>query len=530
MPVSRRAFLAGSAVAAAAAATPAAALGRGTVLAAPGLSLLAVRLDTGLLPELLAGFDVTEHVHDGEVEVVATVADRLRLDALGARYRVVDADLLRTFTAARRREQQLAATAPQTRQSYRTLAEYVADLDRLAAIAPQVVRRFELPTPTHQGRRLQGVVLGTGSGVADGRPTAFLCGLHHAREWPSGELTMMFAEDLVDGFLAGDAECVELLSSLRLIVVPVANPDGFVRSRETLPYQPTVDSAVQLAQEGPYQRKNLRSTTGLPVEPQQGVDTNRNYPYAWGGVGASGSSTSQTYYGPAPGSEPEVVAMTDLLRAEQVLAGISNHTHGRLVLRPWGYTSEPSPDEEVLAELGDAMAAFNGYTSGLWNVALYPGTGIVDDWSYGLLGTLCYTLEHGSAFHAAYGDTVPQQYAANRPAFVTMLRAALDERLHGVLDLTGPEGTVVELSKTVSAPLSKPHAGAMEVAETVVTRLVLPRTGTTAWHVNPSPTAATLLADAEPERYAVTAVRPDGTTSLRTDLLVRRGDRHALEV
>jgi hypothetical protein len=499
------------------------------VVAAPGLSLVSVRMDASLLPRLLAEFDVTEHAHDGWVDVVASPLDRARLDALGAAYRVVEDDLLRLWKAARAREQADAVRAPQERSSYRTLAEYVADLDRLATLAPQLATRFELPTPTHEGRRIQGVVLGTGGGVADGRPTAFLCGLHHAREWPSGELTMMFAEDLVDGFLAGDAESVELLSRLRLIVIPVSNPDGFVRSRETLPYQPLVDSAVSLAQEGPYHRKNLLSQSGLPVEPQQGVDTNRNYPYAWGGVGASSSTTSQTYFGPAPGSEPEVVAMTDLLRAEQVLAGISNHTHGRLVLRPWGYTSEPAPDEDVLAALGDAMAEHNGYTSGLWNVALYPGTGIIDDWSYGLLGTLCYTLEHGSAFHAAYGDTVPAQYELNRPAFVEMLRAALDARLHGVVDISGPAGTVVELAKTAQVPLSRSHEGVMALTDSTATRLVLPGDGTTAWHVNPSPTAATLLAGGEPERYAVTATRPDGTTTT-SSLLVERGGRYALEV
>jgi hypothetical protein len=510
-----------------------------TARTAARTSLVRVHCERSAISALAESFDVTEHVGHGWVEVVAHPGDLLRLDRLGLSYDVTVEDLVGQFTADRLVELQRAEAEPQTRTTYRTLAEYQADMARLVQLAPNLVAPFELPTPTHEGRRLRGIRLGgdVARAATDGRATALICGLHHAREWPSGELTIMFAEDLVDRYLKGEAETVALLDQIQLLIIPVCNPDGFVRSRETIPYQSTVDGLTQLAQEGPYHRKNLRGNlAGLPVEPQQGVDTNRNYPYRWGGVGSSSSSTSQTYSGPAPGSEPEVVAVMDLFRRTQVLTAISNHTHGRLVLRPWGYTNQPAPDEEALAALGDAMAAHNGYRSGLWNVALYPGTGIIDDWSYGLFGTYCYTLEHGSAFHPVYGDNVPQQYHSNRPAFLELLRTALDPAHHGILTGTAPAGTVLTLSKDVASPLSRVSGGSSQVADRCETSMVVGDDGTFTWHVNPSPTATTLLAiedgeasAADREAYTLTVARPGGSTTTQ-QLLVERGRTYELSL
>ena len=542
--LSRRALLKGAGalgVLALSGGSPAAAvegLTSATARRATRTSLVKVRFDRTTINRLTSSFDVTEHVSNGWVEVVAHPGDLARLEAGGFEYRVVTEDLLGQFLSDRLLERQRAEAEPQTRQEYRTLAEHYASLDRLVAIAPGLVAPFELPTPTHQGRKIRGITIGgnVASAATDGRATALMCGLHHAREWPSGELTIMFAEDLVDRYLKGEAETVALLDQLRLIVIPVSNPDGFVRSREAIPYNATVDPLTQYAQEGPYQRKNMRPHLNLPAEPQQGVDINRNYPYAWGGVGASGDFFSQTYHGPAPGSEPEIVALMDVFRSSQILAAISNHTHGRLVLRPWGYTNEPAPDEDLLAALGDAMAGHNNYRSGLWNVALYPGTGIVDDWSYGLHGTLCYTLEHGGSFHPPYGANIPAMYELNRPAYLEMVRAAIDPATHGVITGAAPTGTTLTLTKDAVSPLSKASGGVTEVPDRYETSMVVGPSGTFTWHVNPSPTAATLLAieagDASPadrESYTLTATRPDGTTTTQS-LLVERGQTYRVDV
>ena len=52
-------------------------------------------------------------------------------------------------------------------------------------------------------------------------------GVHHAREWPSGEVNMEFALDLARGY-GSDPRITSLLERVRVIVVPVINPDGFL--------------------------------------------------------------------------------------------------------------------------------------------------------------------------------------------------------------------------------------------------------------------------------------------------------------
>lgn len=491
------------------------------------VALVRVRLDAAFRA-VLHRFDTTEHVHDGWVEVVAWPGDRRRLAEAGATVELVDVDLAASFVSDRLREATLRRERPQERQTYRVLQEYIDDLDRLVELAPDVARRFTLPDATHEGRPIEGVIIGADVAVADtdGRAQAMMCGLHHAREWPSAELTMMFAEMLVEGWLGGDAEITGLLQQLCVFVIPVCNPDGFVRSRETVPYVDElafVEGLTLYAQEGPYHRKNLRDTlgTGLPYEPQQGIDINRNYPYHWGGVGASDVPVQQTYHGESPQSEPEIVALADLFRRTQILTAISNHTSGDLVLRPWGWTAAPPPDEAALAALGDDMAGPMGYTSGSWNQALYPGTGIIDDWMYGTLGTYCYTLEHGSSFHPAYGDNVPGYWQDNRQAHLKMLHAALDTEQHAIITGTAPAGTVLTLAKDCTIPLSNPVGG--EYTEHLEATMVVGDSGAFTWHVNPSPTARTVEEGGEEEPYTLTATHPDGTTS-STTFVVERGD------
>ena len=55
-------------------------------------------------------------------------------------------------------------------------------------------------------------------------------GAHHAREWPSAELPMEFAHDLVRSY-GTDPRITDLLDRGRAIIVPVSNPDGFDASR-----------------------------------------------------------------------------------------------------------------------------------------------------------------------------------------------------------------------------------------------------------------------------------------------------------
>jgi hypothetical protein len=96
-------------------------------------------------------------------------------------------------------------------------------------------------------------------------------GLHHAREWPSGELPIEFAFDLVRNERS-DPRIGALLDRVRVVVVPVVNPDGFTASREAPAdtQDPVASQLAGLVQNGTsYRRKNCRAAgeSGLTQPP-----------------------------------------------------------------------------------------------------------------------------------------------------------------------------------------------------------------------------------------------------------------------
>ena len=193
------------------------------------------RADKALLQTL--GLDLTEHARHDYVEVVLhnlTDLGLLRDSGLGFDVRIADMTR-RTAEINAANEAYAAATLesplPSGRDSYRTLADYNDDIRDLAALRPSIAKRITLPHKSLDGRTVHGIEIGRDVQAAeDGRPTFALLGVHHAREWPSGELAMEFAYDLVENY-GTDARITGLLDRSRVVVVPVVNVDGFHLSR-----------------------------------------------------------------------------------------------------------------------------------------------------------------------------------------------------------------------------------------------------------------------------------------------------------
>ncbi len=91
---------------------------------------------------------------------------------------------------------------PSGRTTYRSYDEVQAELKKLVEDHPDLVRPITIGK-TFQGRDIQGVEIAKDVNAEDGRPTFFLMGEHHAREWPSEEIAMEYATMLANG--AGDA-------------------------------------------------------------------------------------------------------------------------------------------------------------------------------------------------------------------------------------------------------------------------------------------------------------------------------------
>jgi hypothetical protein len=460
------------------------------------------------------GLDLTEHAGPDYVEVVLhNATDVATLVGAGFRYDVQIADLA-LLTAKNNKASKAYADSvtssplPSGQDSYRTLADYEGDMRRLAALYPNLVKRFALPHKTIEGRTVYGVEISAPGEARDARPAMLMMGLHHAREWPSGEHAMEFAFDLVKNY-GSDDRISRLLNQTRVIVVPVVNADGFDKSvRDGLLLDlrelDNGGTASILATPGnAYKRKNCRPLDGVASIPEGlcgtaavpggygiGVDLNRNYGGFWGGAGASAVPLDPTYRGAGPFSEPETQNVRELISADQVTTLITNHTFSNLVLRPPGIASQgETPDEELYASLGAAMAAQNGYTNQhSWQ--LYDTTGSTEDWSYYATGGLGFTFEIGDEFHPPFPAVVDQylgsgQYAGkgNREAYLLALESTADAARHSVVDVAkAPSGATLRLAKEFATPTSS-GASFKDRLESVVT---VPKKGALAWHVNPS--------------------------------------------
>ncbi|MGH3370020.1 MAG: M14 family zinc carboxypeptidase, partial [Nocardioidaceae bacterium] len=389
------------------------------------------------------GLDLTEHAGHDYVEVVLhNSTDVGALREAGLTYDVRIADLNRREAQNNQLNAAYAAATeksplPSGRDAYRTLADYNDDMRSLAAIRPGIAKQFTLPHASLDGRPVNGIEIGRDVRAAeDGRPVFALFGAHHAREWPSAELAMEFAFDLVKNY-GSDQRITSLLDRARVVVVPVVNVDGFHMSR-------TDGGAVDLREVdgggtasilgtpgNAYKRKNCRVVDGQDTPDGScalaatspggfgiGVDLNRNYGGFWGGPGASSTFADPTSRGAGPFSEPEIQNVRELVSSRQVTTMISNHTFSNLVLRPNGVHPDTighdglpvgdAPDEEGLKALGAEMTAANGYAN-IHGWELYDTTGTTEDWSYNATGGYGYTFEIGpNEFHPPFPQVIDE--------------------------------------------------------------------------------------------------------------------------
>ncbi|MCD4795544.1 MAG: carboxypeptidase regulatory-like domain-containing protein, partial [Candidatus Cloacimonetes bacterium] len=220
-------------------------------------------------------------------------------------------------------------------------------------------------------------------------PCVYYMGEHHAREPISLEVTMAILYHILDNY-GVDPTITDNVNNTQIWFVPLVNPNGH---------------KIVTDEDDLWWRKNIRDNDedGM-IDPSygsnypDGVDPNRNYGFEWGYVGASGNWNSQTYHGPYAFSEPEVLAMKELMDNHHFVTGITYHSYGELVLFPFGYNDGViAPDHDALEDLAVNMASTMGYTpQESWQ--LYPCMGTTDDYSYGSLGTFSFTIELATEF------------------------------------------------------------------------------------------------------------------------------------
>ena len=290
--------------------------------------------------------------------------------------------------------------------------------DMLAAANPTLVKR-EVYGQSLLGTDLVAYKVTAGANtVADGaKPGVMFHGAQHAREWISAEVVRRGYQYFLEHATDAASGIPAVLASTETWFIPVLNPDGYDYTFQT--------RATRLW------RKNLRDNNNNgTIASGDGIDTNRNFSEKWryDNEGASDSTSSDTYRGPTPESEPEVSSFHALMHRIKPEFYVDYHSYAKLVLYPVGWQVETyggdTPLMEALAGT-DQKPAVAGYDPDVGG-ELYTTNGEITDTMYLQENVMGYTVEldGGSGTPVGGTTTTGNAFGSNPSGFVFQDREA----------------------------------------------------------------------------------------------------------
>lgn len=270
---------------------------------------------------------------------------------------------------------------------------------RLAAIEDQFTAwEAEYPAIFHRlnlGRSGQQrdipMVLISDAGPGDAaEPALVIHGALHANE-PNGTKAIMHSiATLLEGY-GTDPEVTARVDGLELYFIPILNVDGHAH---------VFSGAPNWAD----WRKTMRDNNGngQPDFPDDGVDLNRNWDWNWDDYGEDDPS-SQKFKGPYPFSEPEIVALRQLILETRPAVVVDYHSPVTISWRnyvfwPWldtvgggGMAPDAAVSEDVAELWTDATLNEDGNPYN--DIFAYSTLPKGQCWIYGKTGILAYIME-----------------------------------------------------------------------------------------------------------------------------------------
>jgi hypothetical protein len=319
-------------------------------------------------------------------------------------------------------EAEVVMLFPPADSAYHDYAEMLTELQQAAADHPTIFQLFSLGQ-SYEGREIWAGKISDNVTLDEDEPEVLFTHHQHAREHLTVEMALYTLQTLTDEY-GVTQQITDLVNSREVWMVFDVNPDGGEYDHATGTYRSW--------------RKNRQPNAGSQYI---GTDLNRNWGYRWGCCGgSSGSTSSETYRGPAAFSAPETALIRDFVNSrvidgkQQITVAIDFHTYQELILWPMGYTSTDVPadmrqdDWNTMVAMGQAMAATNGYTPEQAS-DLYITDGTVNDWLYGAHGILNYTFEMYPKTSSQGGfyppdEVIPAETARNRSAILYLLDKA----------------------------------------------------------------------------------------------------------
>jgi carboxypeptidase T len=340
----------------------------------PGPEIISVAKAPGLAARLAgAGLDLLME-QEGRIFMVTGPAERLRLAGLGVSFAYETDRFRKTMVPTGE-----MATSGGLNGAYHSYLECEADLRALERDHPGRAWVTTLGKSL-EGRNIYALRISDNAATDEPEPALMVLGCHHAREWISVEVPLLFARHLLENY-DRDPDVRSLVDRSEIWIVPLVNPDGLEYTIHAYRYW----------------RKNRR----LNADGSFGIDLNRNYAAEWGydNQGSSPTPASDVYRGAGPFSEPETAAVRSLFLRRDVRALVSYHSYSQVILYPWGFadmaTEKEAEFDRLAATMSDLMRAVNGriYDYGRAASELYVTNGDTTDWAYAVAGIPAFTVE-----------------------------------------------------------------------------------------------------------------------------------------
>jgi carboxypeptidase T len=301
----------------------------------------------------------------------------------------------------------LAILKERIRAQYLSYSEVEDSLRQLALDYPAICKFDSLPIPTYEGNWIYGIKISDNPHIEeDDEPGFLIDGTHHAREWACIPVVLFFADSVLSAYNI-EPEITNIINTTEIYCFPVINVDGYIYDYD--PYG------------GSWWRKNRE-----PFCDSIGTDPNRNYGGCspdiegeWGAVDeyqARHRPSSSTFCGAYVNSGDETRALTMYVKERIINAYMSYHSSGELIMWPWGWTGEQTPDSLIHDQVGNYMAnqvqCLGGgtYDRGPIYSAIYAVSGSSCDWFYswchwvGGISNLSFTTELGEMFYQPVDD------------------------------------------------------------------------------------------------------------------------------
>lgn len=258
---------------------------------------------------------------------------------------------------------------------YHTRAEVVADLQALEQAYPTLCKLYDLQSRygaplTHDGHRIYALRISDAPDQDQDKPNLVLSANTHANELAVIEVPLYAAEQLLQAY-GNDPQLTQLVDDNQIWILPNLNPDGLEYTWNN----------------NHLWRKNRRDNGDGTV----GVDMNRNYPFFWSQCGSSSNTSSNTYHGTGPASEPEIQALLMFAETEGFERLLDFHCQGPDVRHPYNNLVEsaiPAMVRATMDPIHNAIANAMGYPP--------VGTcccGTLMEWHFSTKGTMSFLVE-----------------------------------------------------------------------------------------------------------------------------------------